>query len=317
MKKKILFFAVLFISGIVMSQRSVSKRYDFSHPDMISLMLEPDRSPLVKTISLSNKLTMEYAEQGYASGVPVIFLHGLSDTWRSYELALPFLSHDIHAYMLTLRGHGNTGKPTGQYTADDFAGDVFLFMKQLKIESAIIVGHSLGSVVAQNFAVKYPEKTLGLVLVGSFYSFKSNPEMQGFRDMVNALTEPIDPAFVEAFQKGTIVKDVPKDFVDIVIEDAKKLPVHAWKSIVNGLFESDIEKSLPTLQKPAMVIWGDKDVIAPAGDQEKLKIAIPDCRLIRYEGVGHATHWEEPAKFAEDINDFVMSIREKSVHSFL
>ena len=317
MKRIALSIVILTLSTFSFSQSdNLNMRYQFK-PEILSFMEHMEISPVVKTVVLSNNVKLEYAEKGSAGGVPVILLHGLSDTWKSFELVMPHLSPSMHAFSITQRGHGNSDKPGSGYAPEDFSNDLLLFMKKLNIESAIIVGHSLGSMVAQKFAIDHPEKTLGLVLVASFASFNSTNEMKDFRDHINTLQDPIDPAFIEGFQKGTIFREVPKDFVDVIIEDSKLLPAHGWKGIINGFFDIDLLESLKKMQKPVLLIWGDKDFMATEVDQNKLKASIPDCRFIRYEGTGHATHWEEPVRFANDVNDFVQAVANISSHAFL
>ena len=92
----------------------------------------------LKNIDLPGRVSIEYAEHGNASGIPVIMLHGLSDSWHSYELVLDHLPNSIRAIALSLRGHGESGKPDSKYRPEDFADDVAVFMKELKIEKDCI-----------------------------------------------------------------------------------------------------------------------------------------------------------------------------------
>ena len=69
--------------------------------------------PMKKLVSLSTGVRIEYVEQGNAEadGVPVIFLHGVTDSWRSFERVLPLLPPSIHAFALSQRGHGDSSRP--------------------------------------------------------------------------------------------------------------------------------------------------------------------------------------------------------------
>src|SRR5688572_27380162 len=87
----------------------------------------------LKSIKLPSGIRLEYAEQGSASGVPVIFLHGYTDSWQSFSQVLPLLPESIHAYMLSQRGHGNSDRPENGYSPEDFAMDIADFMQELKI----------------------------------------------------------------------------------------------------------------------------------------------------------------------------------------
>jgi non-heme chloroperoxidase len=107
----------------------------------------------------------------------VLLLHGVTDSWHSFELVLPHLPESIHAFALTQRGHGDADHPAAGYGPHKFASDVAAFMDTFEVGSAVIVGYSMSTSIAQRFALDYPERTRGLVLMGSFVSgWQSAPE---------------------------------------------------------------------------------------------------------------------------------------------
>ena len=101
-------------------------------------------APPVKSLELPGRTKLEYVEQGDPSGVPVVLLHGYSDSWRSFEPVLPHLPKSLRVFSLSQRGHGNSGRPEQGYRTEDFANDVRAFMDTLGLERAIVVGHSMG-----------------------------------------------------------------------------------------------------------------------------------------------------------------------------
>jgi len=315
--KQILFAAAFafFFSVTVAQEATADPRFNFR--DLLSLMPEQPASPDLKSIVLPNNIKLEYVEQGDPAGTPVIFLHGLGDTWRSYQMVLQQLPASIHAYSVTQRGHGGADKPIKEYDVKDFSEDVFLFMNELNIESAFIVGHSMGGTIAQRFVLDHPEKTLGIVLIGSFVSFTGNESVREFTAYVNMLKDPIDPDFAQQFQSGTVVKPVPVEFMDGVIYDAQLLPARGWKEIIKRFYDADYSSEFNTINKPALLIWGDKDEIATARDQQKLESGIPDAQLKIYRNTGHSVHWEEPASVANDLVQFIEAIRIHSVHRII
>ncbi len=267
------------------------------------------RKPQVKFVELPNGITLEYAEQGDASGVPVIFLHGYSDSWRSFELNLPLLPSSIHAFALSQRGHGNSDKPQTQYRPKDFADDVTAFMDKMKLKKAIIVGHSMGSTNARQFVVSYPERTMGLVLMASFASFKDKPMITEFEAVISQLEDPVDANFIAEFQKSTIKRPIPDAYMETIISESRKLPVHVWKGVASGWNDADYNESLKKFTAPTLIVWGELDSYCPEADQYALKNAIKNSKLEIYKGTGHALHWEEPQRFADDLVEFVDSIK--------
>jgi non-heme chloroperoxidase len=257
-------------------------------------------------VELPNGVKLSYVAHGNSSGIPVLLLHGATDSWHSFELALPRLPESIRAFALSQRGHGDSDRPAADYYPHDFAADAAAFMDVLKIESAVIVGHSMGSYVAQQFAIDFPGRTLGLVLVGSFINCKDNPGVMDLWDStVSGLTDPIHPDFVRKFQEGTIAQSLPQTFFEMVVQDSLKVPAYVWKAVFEGLLKTDLSGKLCKVTAPTLIIWGDKDAFFPRSDQEILSATIKDSQLVVYPGAGHAVHWEEPDRFASDLVGFI------------
>jgi pimeloyl-ACP methyl ester carboxylesterase len=70
---------------------------------------------MVHSIALPTGVTLQYAEHGSSSGIPVIFLHGVSDSWKSFEHVFAYLPSSIRALAITARGHGDSGRPATGY----------------------------------------------------------------------------------------------------------------------------------------------------------------------------------------------------------
>lgn len=260
----------------------------------------------INSIDLPSGVTLEYAEQGDPSAPPVLFLHGLSDSWRSFELVLPLLPESIHAFALTQRGHGDSSRPEAGYLFRDFAADVAAFMDVLGLEAAVIVGHSMGSGIARRFALDYPERSLGLVLAASFASFSANAGAQQlWEEGVSELEDPVDPNFVREFQLSTISQPVPEAFLETIIRESLKMPARVWKATVAGSLQEDFKGGTGKIKAPTMLIWGDHDEMVPHSEQIEQLAEIPDSRLVTFEGTGHAVHWEQPDRFASDVARFI------------
>jgi non-heme chloroperoxidase len=258
-----------------------------------------------RSTALPTGVTLDCVVQGSRSGVPVLLLHGLSDSWRSYERVLPHLPSSIRAFALTLRGHGDSGKPDTGYTPADIASDVAAFMDSLGLDAAVVAGHSLGSVVAQRFAIDHPERTLGLVLIGAFAVPRDNAGVREIQAIVETLTDPIAPSFVREFQGSTLAQPVPPAFFETVVQESLKVPAHVWTAAVEGLVSDESSAQFSTIEAPTLIIWGDRDEVCLRSDQEALRAAITDSRLVVYPGAGHGVHWEEPERFAADLVRFV------------
>jgi non-heme chloroperoxidase len=264
--------------------------------------------PAVQSIQLSTGVNLQYVERGQEHGVPVVLLHGFTDSWHSWELVLPHLPASLHVFAISQRGHGNSDKPLEGYDPKDFAADIAAFLQQKKIKAAIIAGHSMGATIAQGFAADYPERTLGMVLVGAFAHFKENEAIQGFQQVLDTLNDPVEESFAAEFQQSTLGHPIDPEFLQTAINESLKLPARVWKSTAYSLFKADYVDRLRVYTKPVLIVWGDKDVFSPRKDQDLLAGTLMRSQLVIYPGTGHAVHWEEPARFAADLDSFIQQI---------
>ena len=313
--KDFLLVLILIVSAAMYARTAVTqdsvtqhsdKRVDSSgypHADANALA----HTPLVRhaELRLATGVRLHYVEQGNANGPTVILLHGYSDSWVSYTRVLPLLDKKYHVYVPDLRGHGESERPASGYTLPDFAGDIVAFMDAKSIRKATIVGHSMGSFVAQHVAIMAPERVERLVLVGSAPAV-SNGEVSQLQIEVNALTDPVPPKFVTEFQKSVITRPVPDEFMDRVIQESLKLPARVWRDAMAGMLTQNSSVTLGKIKAPTLIIWGDQETVFPKrSDQEVLRKAIPKAELKVYEGTGHCPNWEEPARFVKDLQEFV------------
>ena len=183
-------------------------------------------------------------------------------------------------------------------------------MDTLKLGPAVVVGHCMGSYIAQRFALDYPDRTLGLVLMGSCTTVRGNPVAIGLWDsVVSTLTDPIDPGFVREFQQSTLAQPVPQALLDTVVQESLKVPARVWKAALAALLDTDFSGELSKITAPTLIVWGDQDVFFLRPEQEALTAAIAGARLVVYPGAGHGFHWEEPARFAADLVAFTAHLQ--------
>ena len=259
-------------------------------------------APILKSVELPNQVRLPYVEQGDSSGVPVLLLHAIADSWHAFEPVLAHLPNSIHAFALTQRGHGDASRPAAGYRVHDFATDLAAFMDAIQLQAAVIAGGSSGGFVARRFAIDHPERTLGLVLLGSPANLRDKP---GVRELWAKLTDPVDLGFVREFAASTLAQPVPQAFFETIVQESLKVPAFVWRATIEGLIADDSFGELHTIKAPTLIIWGDQDAILPRSDQEALAAAIPGSRLVVYPGAGHAFYWEDPGRVASDLVAFV------------
>lgn len=263
----------------------------------------------VKFVEFPDRVRLSYVEQGDASGVPVLLLHGFAGSWRAFELVLPHLPASLHTFAMTQRGHGSASKPAEGYRLDDFVADVVAFMDAFEIEAAALVGHSMGSGVAQRFAMDYPARTLGLVLVGACVIEPGGPELQAFWDStISQMIDPIDPDFVRQFLESTLAQPISRAYFESMVQESLKVPARVWKATwKRRMEEAGAADELAKIEAPTLIVWGDQDDRCSRADQEALEAGIAGSQLVVYQGAGHGLHYEEPERFASDLVSFIQN----------
>lgn len=263
----------------------------------------------VRCVELPDGVRLPYLEQGDPAGVPVVFLHGITDSWQSFAPVLPELPASIHAFALTQRGHGDADRPAGGYRPRDFAADLAAFLDSQEVESAVIAGHSMGSTVAVRFALDYPERTRGLVLMGAFFGYATNPAVTEYwEEVVRGLEDPVAHAVAREFQESTIAGSIPSWQLETFVAESLKAPAHVWREAFAGLLEDEHVERIGEIAAPTLIVWGDQDAFVPESDQADFLTAIAGSRLEVYRGIGHALHWEAPGRFAANLAAFVAGL---------
>jgi steroid delta-isomerase-like uncharacterized protein len=271
--------------------------------------------PVVRSVELPGRLKLPYVEQGDPSGVPVVLLHGFLDSWRSFEPVLSHLPESIHAFALTQRGHGDASRPTTGYSVRDFAVDLAAFLEVLRLEAAVIVGHSMGSAVTLRFAIDHPDRTSGLVLLGASASLRANSNArETWNALLSELTDPVDPEFIREGLKNTLAQPVPQALFESLARENLKVPTFVWRAALDARWraEGDFAGDLSKIRVPTLIVWGDRDVRYPRSEQEAIAAAIPDSRLVVYPGAGHLLHVEEPDRVASDLKSFIADVETKN-----
>jgi pimeloyl-ACP methyl ester carboxylesterase/tetratricopeptide (TPR) repeat protein len=258
------------------------------------------------SVLLKTGVRLRYAYQGDENGTPVILLHGYTDSWFSFSQVLPLMDQRYRVYTLDQRGHGDSDRPVGGYAMEQFAADVIAFMDAMKIQQATIVGHSMGSFVAQHVAAENPDRVKRLVLVATATTVHTNELVRQVQREVNALTDPVPEKFVHDFQVSTAFQPLSSEFFQTALKESRKLPAHVWREVMAEMMSPDTAVQLKKIKTPTLILWGDKDFF-PRSEQDSLVSALPNAVLKVYKDTGHALHWERPETFVTDLKTFINS----------
>jgi non-heme chloroperoxidase len=267
--------------------------------------LAASKAPRTGVVDLPSGVKLHYVERGAENpSRVVIMLHGYTDSSYSYQSLMDRLDPTIQAIAIDQRGHGDSSKPGCCYAPQDFASDVVAFMDARKIQTATIVGHSMGGVIAQLVALRAPERVSGLVILGSSASF-SSPAVEGLLGAVKEMTEPVDRKFAHEFQASMFTEPIAASALEPYVDASMKVPARVWRDVLMQLAPIDLRKDLRHIKARTLILWGDKDEVVTRADQATLSQEIPNATLKVYENIGHGMHWETPDRVAADLGAFV------------
>jgi len=264
------------------------------------------------TVALANGLSMGLIERGNKNGKPLVLIHGYTDNGRDWLPLVPYLDPQYHLLIVDIRGHGASSKPECCYAPIDFAYDIKLLLDAKHIERADIMGHSLGSIIAQVFAEQFPDRVNKTILVSSTggrraqCTVKNAVPSMDFRSAIVKLSDPIDPESPFMIEWYASPTPVDEDFLRRQRADAAKIPVKVWLAILDqGLSGLDLQANLNKLQSPTLLLWGDQDPIFGPADRCSLTRGLPKAQVKVFKGLGHNMFWEQPGLVAKVINDYL------------
>jgi pimeloyl-ACP methyl ester carboxylesterase len=261
-----------------------------------------------QSVRLTNGIRLNYVVQGPAAAPALLLIHGYPDSWHSYAPVLTHLPPTLRAIAVSLRGFGDSDKPAGSYHTRDMAADLAEFLHRLRIPAAYVVGHSMGTHVANFLALDHPELVLGLIQVGSLPPLGARPEMDELLAALDAMQDAVDPGLIRDFQRSTLAQPLPEAFFEDLLAESAKAPLHVWRQALHQLVAVDFTGDYSRLQVPVTLFWGDQDGMSSLADQLAIARSIPGGELRVYAGAGHSLQWEEPRRFATDLAALVADL---------
>ncbi len=260
------------------------------------------------TLTTDAGLPLDGVESGDPRGTPLVLVHGLTDSWRAFVPLMDRLPQDRRVIAVSLRGHGDSGKPLDGYTIASLADDLASALALVGIGRAVWLGHSLGSLVVQRLTAMRPDMVAALVLIAPFVA-PSNIEALAalWRDAFSTLAEPLDPQFVRDWQESSCSPEVDSRFLDAVIAESHKAPAHVWRQTFDAMRQTDLSPSLGAIVAPVLLITGTRDETC-THEAARAATELRNARHLHFGGTGHAPHWESAEQVARAIARFLEEV---------
>jgi pimeloyl-ACP methyl ester carboxylesterase len=273
----------------------------------------------------ANGTSIAWGEMG--DGEPLVLLHGLADSHRTWRRTAPFLAKRFRVLMPDLAGYGYSGRPDAPYTLGWHAQTVAAWMDAIGIEQAHICGHSFGGGIAQWMVLEQRKKIGRLALVsagglgrevGMGLRFVSFPVL-GWR---------ITP-LVMRFVAPAVLRFSPAVFGHMEPEERRRFVRMGRIPGTDRAFQRSVEgvinffgQYMQTIQRaheiadmpPVALFWGAKDPIIPVRHGQAAVARSEGITLTTYDGCGHFPQLDLPEKFAGDLIEFLTDPNRPTPH---
>jgi pimeloyl-ACP methyl ester carboxylesterase len=234
----------------------------------------------------------------------LVLIHGWScnmDYWRD---SIPAFAKRNRVIAIDLPGHGQSDKPEVAYSMDLFARAVDAVLRDAKVDRAVLVGHSMGTPVARQFYRKYPQKSLGIVIVdGALRPFGDKKMLDGFIAAFRG------PNYIQAGQQmfaGMAGPNLSAELKERIQASFLNTPQHVLVSAIEGMADESIWGQ-DKINVPVLAILARSPFYTPDTEQFFHSMA-PNLDFQMWEGVGHFLMMEKPNEF----NDAVIAFLDKN-----
>jgi pimeloyl-ACP methyl ester carboxylesterase len=256
---------------------------------------------------------LRYVRTG--SGPAVVLIHGFASSLYTWKDILPRLAPGHEVFALDLPGFGGSDQPPG-LTFGDLPRAVVGLMDSLEVESAALVGNSMGGATAAVVAARHPERVSALVLVDSAGLQRDESEHPGVVRLVRSSLGPlvahlparrlfVEGALRQVFADDTHVTD--ERVAEYVHPLLRPGAFPAIRSLLRSTaaHPSEVREALSEIRAPTLVIWGRDDAWIPVDHADHFVAAISGARRIVLERCGHMPQAERPDEVGRLIRDFL------------
>lgn len=260
-------------------------------------------------VRTSDGTRIHYAKTGNPTGAPILFIQGLGAGKAGWALQRVATAPWYHAIALDNRGAGRSDKPHTPYTLEQMADDAIAVLDHAGIDTAHVVGASMGGAISQIVAVKYPDRVRSVTLActaGANHPWREEL-LTSWKD--NALAGGMGMMSKEAVQwvMG------PRSFRRFLPAMgwlgplALGRPSHAFANQVDAILNVDLSlvDELENIEVPVLVLAGNQDVLTPRGDSEELADKIPTAELVVISGAAHGFMVEHATTFNRVLLEFL------------
>jgi len=275
-------------------------------------------------VRLKKGISLAYYDIG--TGMPIVFCHGLggnADNWTHPKSAqVQFFSKISRVLSFDLKGYGDSDKSEQfSYAISEFARELHEAIDQIAgDERIILVGHSMGGMVAQEYALQFPDNLRGLVLVATYSHLKVDSSYYKFQEWILKQTEERSLEELESFVSEQLVKQGVSlmfyrkylrrnpDMIEWAVGEQKKVPIHVLAACMHSIFQFNVHEHLGQITVPTLIFVGNRDQTIPPSYSKDMHEKIPVSELKIFENCGHMIQFEKREEFNFELEKFIASL---------
>ena len=264
---------------------------------------------IIPFVSVTDGTRIHYEVTGKPGATPVLMIQGLGASKNAWNLQRIAMATRFRIISFDNRGAGRSDKPTVPFTLEQMADDALAVLDAAGIETAHVVGASMGGVISQIVAVKHPHRVRSLTLVCT--ACRNHPWRQELLQSWAKTAE--EKGMIEVGKEAAQWVMSPRSFRRLVPAFtwmgplAALRPRHSFVSQIDAILNTreDLVDQLSTITAPTMVIVGNQDILTPRGDSEEIAERIPNAELVIISGAAHGLMMEHSSTFNKILIEFL------------
>jgi len=254
-------------------------------------------------------ITIHYSLDGLQEGIPLVFINSLGTDLRLWDKLVPHFAEKFRVIRYDKRGHGLSDAPPGPYSIRDHANDLSGLLAHLQIHQPILIGISVGGMIALDYAASQPNNVRALVLCDTGAKI-------GSIEMWNARITSVRNNGMASIGEEVLARWLTPNFIEQHPADYRgylnmltRTSVIGYAATCEALRDADLTDIVRTIPTKSLVLCGSEDVATPPSLGRELAEALTDARFELIEQAGHLPPLEQPEAMAVKINQFLQENR--------
>jgi 3-oxoadipate enol-lactonase len=264
----------------------------------------------------SSRIAYEFRSRIGRRAPWLVLIQGLGFDRSGWAPVIPALRRRFRLVLIDNRGSGRSTTQDRKFTVADMAADVVAVLDNSRVAHAHVLGASLGGMVAQELAIRHPDRVDRLVLACTTPGWPYGYPMP--RATVQRMTEaaslPVEVA-QRSLVENALAPDTLKTHPELVEQIVRNQKVRSgdpasWRALANAGATYSGGTRQSRISAPTLIMYGDADAVVDPRNSKLLSSRIPTSQVVVFPGLGHLFFWEEPAQFAKAVTSFLSAVAE-------